>query len=107
MAEEARRLRRLAIIYLTGAGFFPGAVVGQPMVNTPSLRGLWLQRSLLHHGLARNIREAILPPGHPALRNGELGFAASAAGAFDVHGSVEALNADELEALELYLRSIE
>jgi DNA-binding beta-propeller fold protein YncE len=106
-AEEARRLRRLATIYLAGAGFFPGSIVGQPMVNTPSLRGLWLQRSLLHHGLARSIEEAILPPGHAALRDGQRGYAVDAQGAFDVHGSVGALNETQIEALGLYLRSIE
>jgi DNA-binding beta-propeller fold protein YncE len=106
-AEEARRLRRLAIIYLAGAGFLPGAVVGQPMVNTPALRGLWLQRSLLHHGLARSIEEAILAPGHPALRQGERGYAADALGTFDVHGSTLELNAGEIEQLRFYLLSIE
>jgi hypothetical protein len=106
-AEEARRLRRLAAIYLAGAGFLPGAVVGQPMVNTPSLRGLWLQRRFLHHGRARTIREVILAPGHIALRAGELGHASSADGVFDVHGATSGLNESEIENLTYYLLSIE
>jgi DNA-binding beta-propeller fold protein YncE len=106
-AEEARRLRRLATFYLAGPGFLPGAVVGQPMVNTPSLRGLWRQRSFLHHGLARSIPEAIMPPGHPALRVGETGHAASVDGTFDVHGSTSELTSDELDAVWLYLLTIE
>jgi DNA-binding beta-propeller fold protein YncE/cytochrome c553 len=106
-AEEARRLRRLIVLFLAGAGFFPGSIVDQPMVNTPSLRGAWQQRSLLHHGLARTIEEAILPPGHAALRSNEHGHAVDAQGNFDVHGSVRDLSAAQIEALGLYVRSIE
>jgi DNA-binding beta-propeller fold protein YncE len=106
-AEEARRLRRLATFYLSGPGFLPGAVVGQPVVNTPSLRGLWLQRSFLHHGLARSILEVILAPGHSGLRSGERGYAVSADGTFDVHGSTSDLSSDELDALWFYLLTIE
>jgi DNA-binding beta-propeller fold protein YncE len=106
-AEEARRLRRLAILYLVGPGFLPGAVVGQPAVNTPSLRGLWLQRSFLHHGQAISIPETFLPPGHATLPSGALGYAASANGAFEVHGAVSALDATEVESLVWYLLSIE
>jgi DNA-binding beta-propeller fold protein YncE/cytochrome c peroxidase len=106
-AEEARRLRRLVMLQLAGAGFLAGAVVDQPAVNNPSLRGVWLQRSLLHHGLARSIEEAILPPGHAALRPDQHGRAVDDQGNFDVHGSVRALAADDIEALVLYVQSIE
>lgn len=66
-----------------------------------------LQRSLLHHGLARTIAEAILPPGHAALRDDQRGYAVDAQGAFDVHGSVRTLSEAQVEALGLYLLSIE
>jgi DNA-binding beta-propeller fold protein YncE len=107
--EETRRLLRLALVNLADPdrGFIPGNVVGQPRVNTPSLRGVWLQYNLLRHGLALSLREAILPPGHQALLQGEKGFAVDRFGETDVHGSTSGLNATELEQLEFYVRSIE
>jgi cytochrome c peroxidase len=106
-AEEERRLRRLATIYLAGAGFLPGAIVGEPMVNTPSLRSVWLQRSLLHHGQARSLEETFLPPGHAALRAGKHGYAVDHRGGFDVHGTVRDLDAEQVDALVRYLQSIQ
>jgi DNA-binding beta-propeller fold protein YncE len=106
---EDERLFRLALINLADKdrGFFPGQVVGQPSVNTPSLRGTWLQFNLLRHGLAFSVREAILEPGHPALRDGEKGWAVTLAGQTDVHGATRDLTDAQVEALELYVRSIE
>ena len=108
-AAETERLIRLAIINLADRdrGFLPGNPIGQARVNTPSLRGVWLQHSLLRHGQAASIREAVLPPGHSALRDGEQGWAMDLAGNFDVHGATRDLDETEVEALELYVRSIE
>jgi hypothetical protein len=82
-------------------------VFGQPRINTPSLRGIWWQPNILHHGLANTIPEAILAPGHPALREGEGGFAINALGDIDVHGVTSALSAADVEALVLFVESIE
>ena len=108
-AVEDARLKRIVLINLADPdrGFIPGNVIGQPRVNTPSLRGVWQQYNLLRHGLALSVREAILGPGHPALRDGEQGFAIDRFGKIDVHGNTSGLNADQVEQLELYLRSIE
>jgi hypothetical protein len=107
--EESRRLVRLALINLADPdrGFIPGNVIGQPRVNTPSLRGVWLQFNLLRHGLALNLREAILAPGHDALKPGEKGFAVDRFGAIDVHGETSGLSDTDVDALDFYLRSIE
>jgi DNA-binding beta-propeller fold protein YncE len=106
---ESERLAVLAQINLGNAerGFVPGNVRGQPAVNTPSLRGVWWQGNLLHHGLARSFAEAILPPGHPALRAGEVGYAMNRFGAIDVHGATSELSAADVAALSLFVQSIE
>jgi hypothetical protein len=108
-ALETERLIRVALINLADPdrGFIPGQVVGQPRVNTPSLRGVWLQHNLLRHGLAFSVREAVLPPGHSALGEGETGWAVDRRGDFNVHGQTRDLDAAQVEALELYVRSIE
>ena len=108
-AVEDERLRRLVLINLADVerGFVPGQVIGQARVNTPSLRGVWLQHNLLRHGLAFSINEAILPPGHAALKDGEKGFAVNARGEFDAHGETENLTPDQVEDLVLYVQSIE
>jgi len=108
-AEETRRLERLLRFNLADPqrGFVPGNLRGNPAANVPSLRGVWTQTNLLHHGLARSLREAILAPGHPALAPGERGYAVDAAGRVDRHGFTSALDAAELAALERYVRSLE
>jgi DNA-binding beta-propeller fold protein YncE len=108
-AEEDERLFRLTLINLADPdrGFMPGQVLGQPSVNTPSLRGVWLQHNLLRHGLAFSIREAILGPGHRELRDGEIGWAMDRDGKVDVHGTTSTLSEAEVQALELYVQSIE
>ncbi len=108
-AVEDARLKRIVLINLADPdrGFIPGNVIGQPRVNTPSLRGVWQQYNYLRHGLALSVREAILAPGHPALKGGEQGFAIDRFGKIDVHGNTSTLNADQVEQLEFYLRSIE
>jgi len=107
--EESRRLDLLVRVNLEDPDreFIPGNVRGQPIINTPSLRGVWTQANLLHHGLGHTIAEAVLGPGHPALQAGENGFAVDALGGFDVHGSTRNLSADQVRALIRYVESIE
>jgi DNA-binding beta-propeller fold protein YncE len=108
-AAESARLDLLVRINLADPerGFVPGNVRGQPTSNTRSLRGLWTQTNLLHNGYAQSVAEAILPPGHSALRAGELGYAVTAGGEIDVHGSTSALTPEQVNALILYTSSIE
>ena len=54
-----------------------------------------------------SVDEAILAPGHPALRDGEHGYAVNALGEIDVHGSTSELSPEDVEALVLYLETIE
>jgi hypothetical protein len=107
--EETRRLNQLIVVNLQDPDreFVPGTVRGSPQINTPSLRGVWTQANLLRHGLAHTVREAILGPGHPALAEGESGFAVDALGNFDVHGSTRNLSETEIKWLVRYVESIE
>jgi hypothetical protein len=106
---ESDRLDLLVRINLADPdrGFIPGNLPGQPVANTPSLRGTWWKTNLLHHGHANTVAEAILGPGHAALREGEDGFAVDALGQVDVHGATSGLSPDQVEALVLYVSSIE
>ena len=107
--DETRRLNLIITVNLADPdrGFIPGDVLGQAAVNTPSLRGVWTQSNLLHHGLAHTIREAILAPGHPLLQQGETGFAVDVTGQFGVHGTTQNLNADDIRGLVRFVESIE
>ena len=107
--EENRRLALILQINLADPErqFMPGNTRGNPAMNTPSLRGLWTQANLLHHGYAHRITEAILPPGHAALKPGELGYAVSNGGTFDNHGVTSTMNVSDVEALVAYVLSIE
>ncbi len=107
--EETRRLDLLLSVNLEDPDrqFIPGDVVGQAAVNTPSLRGVWTQANLLHHGLGHSVREAILGPGHSALQPGETGFAIDQFGNFGVHGATEKLSAADVQALVRYVENIE
>jgi YVTN family beta-propeller protein len=109
LTAESERLDVLIKINLANAdrGFIPGNVRGQPQANTPSLRGIWFQSNFLRHGLAHTLKEAILAPGHPALADGERGFAVDALGNFDVHGTTRNLSAADLDALYLFVQTIE
>ena len=107
--EESRRLTLLLNVNLADPDrqFVPGNVFVAPQMNTPSLRGMWTQANLLHHGLARSIREAVLAPGHPALKPGENGFAIDRFGNIDVHGVTSMLTADQVEQLVQYVQTIQ
>jgi cytochrome c peroxidase len=106
---ETARLDALVTVNLANAdrGFVPGNVRGQPQSNTPSLRGVWFQSNFLRHGHARNLKEAVLAPGHALLGTGESGFAIDALGNTDVHGVTSKLSAAEFDALNLFVQSIE
>lgn len=108
-ALEDDRLNALVLVNLANADrqFIPGNVRGQPMVNTPSLRGHWWQGNFLRHGLANSVAEAILPPGSTALPDGARGYAIDRFGKIDVHGRTSTMSADDVDALRLYLTSIE
>src|SRR5262249_17721480 len=84
-ALETDRLNALVQVNLANAdrGFIPGNLRGQPQSNTPSLRGIWYQSNFLRHGLAHTLNETILAPGHPALHEGERGYAVDALGNID------------------------
>jgi hypothetical protein len=108
-AAETARLDALIQINLANAdrGFVPGNVRGQPQSNTPSLRGMWFHSNFLRHGHARNLKEAVLAPGHPVLAAGENGFAIDALGQTDVHGVTSKMSAADFDALNLFVQSIE
>jgi DNA-binding beta-propeller fold protein YncE len=108
-AAETERLDVLVKINLANVdrGFVPGNVRGQPQSNTASLRGIWYQTNFLRHGLAHSFREAVLAPGHPALHDGERGFAVDALGNFDVHGATKAFSVADMDALSLFIQTIE
>lgn len=107
--EEARRLSLLVSFNLADPdrGFIPGNVRGAPQINTPSLRGVWTQVGLLRMAEARSVREAVLGPGHAALRPGETGYAIDALGNMDVHGATSRLKPDQVDALYWFVQSIQ
>jgi hypothetical protein len=108
-AAETERLDAIIQINLANAdrGFVPGNVRGQPSSNTPSLRGIWFQSNYLRHGHAHTLRETVLAPGHPALGDDERGYAIDALGNIDVHGTTSAMSAGDVDALYLFIQSIE
>jgi DNA-binding beta-propeller fold protein YncE len=107
--EEARRLELLTTVNLADPDreFIPGNPPGVVMINTPSLKGVWTQANLLHHGLAHTVAEAILAPGHPSLKPTEFGWAVGNTGAFDVHGATSKLPDADVKALIRFVESIE
>ena len=109
VALETQRLDALIKVNLANAdrGFVPGNPRGQPQSNTPSLRGIWFQTNFLRHGHAKSLKEAVLAPGHPGLLAGELGYAVDSLGKTDVHGNTSKMSKEEVEALNLYVQSIE
>jgi hypothetical protein len=106
---ESQRLDLIVRINLADPdrGFIPGNVRGQPKVNTPSLRGIWWHSNFLHHGLANTIGQSILPPGHSGLPAGAAGFAINALGQTDVHGATSTMTPEQVQALVLYVQTIE
>ncbi|MEO7736265.1 MAG: cytochrome c peroxidase, partial [Kofleriaceae bacterium] len=113
-ALETERLNALVLVNLANGdrGFVPGNVTGAAQANTPAISANWWQANFLRHGLAHNLNEAILGPGHPLLRKataqtaGETGFAVDIDSTFDVHGTTQNITAEQLAALTLYVQSI-
>jgi DNA-binding beta-propeller fold protein YncE/mono/diheme cytochrome c family protein len=114
VALETSRLEALVTVNLANPdrGFVPGNVTAAAQSNTPAISANWWQANFLRHGLAHNLDEAILAPGHPLLKKGdastaaETGFAVDINGTYNVHGNTEHITADELAALTLYVQSI-
>ena len=106
--EETRRLDiQLLNLIDPERSFIPGYPPDLPSVNTASLRGVWTSVSLLRHAQATSIREVILPPGHTALLPGETGYNVDYEGTMNVHGLTRNLTSQQVEALVLYVSSIE
>lgn len=75
-------------------------------LSPAQLRGVWDRApSLLHHGRARGLREAICTPGHPALQHGETGFN-ERDGVPDTNGGTSHLSAAEIADLIAYLETL-
>ncbi|MEO1227958.1 MAG: hypothetical protein AAFZ18_03560 [Myxococcota bacterium] len=108
--EETRRLDLHIAVNLGDPErqFIPSNAPGEPSVNTPSLRGVWsMGPGLLHHTHAKNVAQAILPPGHAALEEGEVGYGIDRFGEVDVHGETRNLSVEDVRALVKYVNSIE
>ena len=75
-------------------------------LNAPMLAGIW-DRSppFLHDGRAKNLREALSTPEHPALRPGERGYN-ELDGIFDTHGGTSELTVGEMRDLIAFLRTL-
>jgi DNA-binding beta-propeller fold protein YncE len=80
--------------------------VRQVRFGVTPLRGIWDRApSMLHHGLAKGLREVLATPGHPALRDGERGFN-ERDGVPDSHGGTSHLSARDLQDLIDYLETL-
>lgn len=87
---------------------FPDTVQddGRLHIGVPQLRGIWDRATrFLHDGRAPSLLEAIAPPGHPALADGQVGFNESY-GMPDTHGATSHLSPDQLEDLVAFMRSL-
>ena len=75
-------------------------------LGVPQLRGLWDRAPRFYHdGRAHTLREALLPPGHPALGDGEIGRN-ERDGVADSHGGTSQLDAGEVEDLIAFVMSL-
>ena len=76
-------------------------------MGATTLRGIWdrVGSGMLHDGRARNLREVICTPGHPALLPGEVGFN-ERDGIFDTHGGTSHLSQTDIEDLISYLLTL-
>lgn len=85
--------------------FIEGAEDG--FFNANSLRGLWDRRgALFHDGRARTIRETIMTPGHPCLREGERPFN-EFNGQVDTNGGISHLTCEQIDDLVAFLLTID
>lgn len=75
-------------------------------MGVPTLRGLWDRAELfLHDGRAKNLREVLCTPGHPALKEGERGFN-ERDGIVDTHGGTSHLTPQEIEDLIAFMKTL-
>ena len=74
-------------------------------LGVTSLRGSWDRSRFLHHGTARSLREVLATPGHPALREGEVGRN-ERDGFPNTHGGTAHLSERELVALEMFVETL-
>ncbi len=75
-------------------------------LGVPQLRGIWDRASRFYHdGRSHSLREALLPPGHPALAPGERG-ANERHGVIDTHGATSQLDAAAVEDLIAFLLTL-
>ncbi|MBI1945620.1 MAG: beta-propeller fold lactonase family protein [Deltaproteobacteria bacterium] len=75
-------------------------------MGVPTLRGLFDRAELfLHDGRARNLRELLCTPGHPALREGERGFN-ERDGIIDTHGGTSHLTPQEIDDLIAFMLTL-
>ena len=87
---------------------FPDAVQTGADVHlkSTSLRGMWDRApGFYHDGRARTLRRAVVPPGHPALEEGEEGYNV-ADGVIDSHGGTSHLTKGEVEDLLEFLKGL-
>lgn len=74
--------------------------------GVPQLRGIWDRAARFYHdGRARSLREALAPPGHPALLPGETGHNETH-GMPDTHGATSQLSAEDLADLVAFLETL-
>ena len=88
--------------------FFPQVLQDERGVrlNPPTMLGIWDRAPpFLHDGRARNLRETLASPRHPALLPGERGFN-EIDGMPDTHGGTSQLSPDELADLIAFLQSL-
>lgn len=79
---------------------------GDVRMKATSLLGLWDRPApFLHDGRAKNLRETVCSPDHPALRDGETGYN-ELDGLPDTHGGTSHLDASQISDLIAYLNSL-
>lgn len=89
-------------------GAFPLTVQDEAGVyfGVPQLRGIWDRADRFYHdGRARNLREALATPDHPALHAGETGYNETY-GMPDTHGATSHLSPQDLEDLISFLLTL-
>lgn len=75
-------------------------------MGVTGLRGIWDRAEMfLHDGRAKNLREVLCTPGHPALKEGERGFN-ERDGIPDTHGGTSQLTPQEIEDLIAFMLTL-
>lgn len=75
-------------------------------MGVTGLRGIWDRAEMfLHDGRAKNLREVLCTPGHPALKEGERGFN-ERDGVPDTHGGTSHLTPQEIDDLIAFMLTL-